>query len=55
MIIDDPFSGKEIKFGLKDAFKAPSRSPSPVVLNADVSLKDIDFKDSVFLEDNIQL
>jgi hypothetical protein len=31
MIIDDPFSGKEFKFGIKDAFKEPSKSPSPVV------------------------
>ena len=53
MVIDDPFEGKEQDFGLTKGINYPSRSPSPE--RQKVEMMNIDFKETAFLEDDIQL
>lgn len=52
VVIDDPFD--PVLFGLSK-IKYPSRSPSPIRAKEDLDLKTIDFKDTVFLDDNVKL
>jgi hypothetical protein len=50
-VIDDPFEGREAEFGVR--LKYPDRSPSPVRAKEDVDLKNIDFQETVFLDDGL--
>lgn len=52
LVIDDPFEGKENKFGVK--IRYPSRSPSPNKPKAITDLKDFEIGET-FLEDDIDL
>ena len=53
LIIDDPFEGREVEFGLEKEINYPSRSPSPE--REKVDLWNIDFKETAFLEDDVKI